>query len=297
MRFARRGALPRRRALGMAATAVLLAGGATACGAEEDLTPSEAVARASVQTEDVAFLRYRVTGTLPEHGKVRAEASMAVKTSAMRMELTGLGETEDRPLEIRFVDGAMYVQGDTTVLGDTAGKSWIKAEPAVWGKGAADNQSYGVLPRQLQGSPLLQSTILTGAEDVKESGSETVDGTPTTHYRGSVTTKGLRAAQGAAEDEATREQLITGLDQLTGLGLRFGSALTMDLWVDGDGRAKQFRLKGETSTLDGEGRTVDTGPLDMTVAFLDDDPSVTVEAPATDDTVDVGGLADEGGVS
>ncbi|WP_234044753.1 hypothetical protein [Streptomyces adelaidensis] len=297
MRFATHGSPRRHRAVGIAVAAAMLGGGVTGCGAEENLTPGEAVARATEKAADVTSLRYRVTGTLPEHGKVRAEASMGVRPSVMSMELTGLGDTEDRPVEIRFVGGAMYVQGDTSVLGDTDGKRWIEAGPAVWGSGTADNQSYGVVPRQMQGSPLLQSMILSGADDVKKTGTETVDGTGTTHYRGTVTTKELRTAQGAAKDKETRERLTTGLDQLLGLGLRFGSALTMDLWVDGDDRAKQFRMRGKTSSLNGKGRTVDTGPLDMTVTFLDVDPSVTVEPPAADDTVDAGALADEAGVS
>ncbi|MDX2820023.1 hypothetical protein PV416_02750 [Streptomyces ipomoeae] len=304
MRFSTRGSVRRRRAVG-AAVAVTLLGGVTACGTESDaaaeakpkVTPAEAVARAAEETTDITSLRYRVTGTLPEHGKVRAEASMTVKPSAMRMEITGLGDTEDVPVEVRFVDGAMYTRGDTTVLGDTEGKGWIKAEPGVWGGLSVDNRSYGVLPRQLDGSPLVQSTILAGAEDVREAGTETVDGTRATHYRGTVTSRGLRDAQGAAKDKETRELRTLGFDQFMALRLRVKSPLTMDLWVDEDGRTKQFRMGGRTSALDGEGRWVDTGPLDMTITFLDVNPSVTVEPPAADDTVDLGESADEATVS
>ncbi|WP_162948182.1 hypothetical protein [Streptomyces europaeiscabiei] len=299
MRLAAHGSVRRRGAVGIAVVAALL-GGVTACGtqaegaagAKPNATPAEAVARAAERTADIFSLRYRVTGPLPEEGKVRAEASMEVKPSVMGVELTGLGDGEDKPVEIRFVDGAMYTEGDTTVLGDTDGKRWIKAEPASWGGLCVDNASYGVLPRQLEGSPLVPSTVLTGAKDVEEAGTESVEGTSAIHYRGTVTNQGLKDAQSAAKDKETRGLRTRSRDQFMCLLLRVGSTLTMDLWVDEDGRAQQFRLRGRTSALDGEGRWVDTGPLDLTHTFLDADRPVTVERPAAEDTVDLAAPAD-----
>ncbi|WP_371577744.1 hypothetical protein [Streptomyces sp. NBC_01314] len=293
MRLAARGSVRRRRAVGIAVVAALL-GAATACGTEAEAeaaprTPAEAVARAAGRTAEVESLRYRVTGTLPEHGKVRAEASMTVRPSAMSMELTGLGESEDKPMQVRYADDVLYAEGDTAAIGAPADKEWVSAGPAVWGRGAADNNTYGVLPGPLQVSPLPQSTILTGSKDVREVGAETVDGSETTHYRGTVTTKGLRAAQTAAGDKATRDLRTDSLDQFMALGV--DDTLTVDLWVDGDGRAKQYRLRGETLALK-EGRMVDGGPLDMTVTLMEVDRPVTVETPAAEDTVDLGELVD-----
>ncbi|MDG5803066.1 hypothetical protein P9869_10405 [Streptomyces ossamyceticus] len=296
MRFCTAASGRRRRAAAATAVAVAMLGGATACGSEtgsgpdQQLTPAQAVSRAAETTTGLTSLRYRVAGTVPEHGRIRAEASMAVDPTVMRMKITGLGDAADKPVEIRFVGGALYTQADTKVLGDTSGRHWAKAEPAVWGSGTADNRSYGVLPRQLEGSPLVQSTILAGARKVRETGTETVDGTRTTHYAGEVTSKGLRKAQFAAGDKKTRELRMNGLDQFLGLGLRSGSELTVDLWIDGDGRAKRFRLRGDTRALDAKGRQVDTGPLDLTFTFLDADPSVDVEPPAADDTLDLAEL-------
>ncbi|MEU6807188.1 hypothetical protein [Streptomyces neyagawaensis] len=296
MRFRTAGSGRRRRAAAAAVVAAALLGGLSGCGTESDtadaakLTPSQAVSRAAETTTGLTSLRYRVTGTVPEHGRIRAEASMGVDPSVMRMKITGIGATTDKPVEIRFVGGALYAQADTKVLGDTTGKHWTKAAPAVWGSGTADNRSYGVLPRQLEGSPLVQSTILAGARKVRETGTETVDGTRTVHYAGEVTSKGLRKAQTAARDKKTRELRMNGLDQFLGLSLRSGSELAMDLWIDGDGRAKRFRLRGDTRGLDAKGREVDTGPLDLTFTFLDVEPSVDIEPPAADDTLDLAEL-------
>jgi hypothetical protein len=293
MRFTAHGSVRRRRAVGIAVVAALL-GGATACGTESEagvasLTPAEAVARAAERTTDVESLRYRVTGTLPQHGKVRAEASMTVRPSAMGMELTGLGESEDKPVQVRFADGVLYTEGDTAAIGAAGDKEWLSASPAVWGRGVADNNTYHVLPGPLEASPLPQSTLLTGSKDVRKVSAETVDGTGTTHFRGTVTTKGLRAAQTAADDKATRELRTTSLDQFAVLGVN--GTLIVDLWVDGDGRAKRYRVRGETYALK-EGRMVDGGPLDLTVTLLEVDRPVTVETPAAEDTVDVAELVD-----
>ncbi|MFE7759964.1 hypothetical protein [Streptomyces sp. NPDC057438] len=302
MRLAGHGSVRRHRGGAGIAVAAALLGGATACGSTEagagadtkprttaeaetkPGTPAEAVARAAERTTDIASLRYRVTGILPEHGKIRAEAAMTTRPTAMRMDLTGWGPTEDKALEVRFTDGVIYAEGDTAAIGAPADKKWLSAGPAVWGRGAAENNTYRVLPGPLEASPLAQSTLLTGAKKVGEVGAETVEGSGTTHYRGTVTTKSLRAARTAARDKATRELRTSSLDQFMMLGIE--ETLTVDLWVDDDGRAKRYRLRGETYALQ-DGRMVDGGPLDLTVTLLDVDRPVTVEPPAAEDTVDL----------
>ncbi|EMF54944.1 MULTISPECIES: hypothetical protein [Streptomyces] len=309
MRLAGHGSVRRRRGVGIAVVAALLGGATTACGTEagaeaeakpttpakaeaKPATPAEAVARAAERTTDIASLRYRVSGTLPEHGRIRVEAAMTARPTAMRMELTGWGPSEDKALAVRFADGVIYAEGDASAIGAPAGKKWISAGPAVWGRGAADNNTYRVLPGPLEASPLAQSTLLTGAKKVSEVGAETVDGGEATHYRGTVTTRSLRAARTAARDKATREARTTSLDQFMMLGIE--KTLTVDLWVDDDGRAKRYRLRGETYALR-EGRMVDAGPLDLTVTLLDVDRPVTVETPAAADTVDLAERVDGAG--
>ena len=287
----------RRGVAGAVFAAVLAGGGTVGCGksAGSDsakagtakVTPAAAVARAAKDSAQITSLRYRITGTVPEKGRLRAEASMRTKPSAMSMRLTEPDQRMAGPEDIRFVGGVMYV-GGAAVSGNRSGKSWLRAEPAVWGRGVADNNSYGVLPHQIQGSPALQSTILTGSKDVRKTGTETVDGTRTTHYRGTVTGRGMRVASMAASDKATRERQIDSYDQFMALGV--DGALTMELWIDGDGRARQFRLRGESKDL--RGRTYDD-PLDLTVTFLEVDKPVTVEAPPAKDTADIAALADE----
>ncbi|MFJ4361421.1 hypothetical protein ACIP25_34620 [Streptomyces massasporeus] len=286
--------------------AVLLAGGAVACGegSESDsaqegtakATPRAAVAKAATNSEDITSLHYRITGTVPQTGRLEAEASMSTEPSAMSMRMTTADHGEDGRLEVRFVDEVMYAGGTAVDPGKLDGKSWFSARPAVWGRGAVDNNSYRVLPSQLEGNPAAQSRILTSSKDVRKIGTETIDGTRTTHYRGTVTWRGISAARDAAANKAARERHIESLDQF--VALRVDDTLTMDVWIDEADRTRQFRMRGDTRATQGgaEGKPlefVDGDPLDMTVTFLDVNQPVSVEPPPSEDTVDIAALADK----
>ncbi|WP_342211024.1 hypothetical protein [Streptomyces sp. MH60] len=286
---------------------VLLTGGTAACGEGSasdpasadnglsEVTPAAAVAKAASDAERITSLHYRVTGTVPEWGRVKAEASMRTAPMAMGMEMNATGRYGGRPLEVRFVDGAMYVRGDAVASEKLKGASWFSAEPAAWGLDLTDNNSYGVLPRQLEGNPVVQSVMLSASKDVRRIGTETIGSVSTTHYRGTVTKRGVGAARDAATGKAARERHIDSLGQF--FELRIEGTLTVDLWIGDDNRTKQFRMRGDTYAAKGgsDGKPleiIDGDPLDMTVTFLDVDQPVTVEAPPSEDTVDLATLTD-----
>ncbi|MFE7069163.1 hypothetical protein ACFU96_03590 [Streptomyces sp. NPDC057620] len=314
-----------RRWAGTAFAVVLFGTGAGACGTgagsgsatstagteqPSALTPAEAVAQAAEDSVGIASLRYRISGSVPDRGRLTVEASMATKPSAMSMELTTADQRAKGPMEVRFVGKALYLGGsaldnsalvgekwglDESGLAQLRGRSWLRAEPAVWGRGAVDNNTYGVLPRQIEGSPVVQSTILTGSRNTKRIGTETVEGTRTVHYRGTVTPEGLRASRDAVTGKAARKRQIDSLDHF--YGLRLDKNLTMDLWIDGDGRAKQFRLRGATYkmpyTAEGEPLKLAVGDrIDLTFTFLGINEPVTVKVPPARDTADLAALVD-----
>ena len=73
--------------------------------------------------------------------------------------------------------------------------------------------------------------------------------------------------------------------------LEVSDPLTMDLWIDGDDRTKQFRMRAEhNDDMVGTG----DGPLDLTITFLDINQPVTIKAPPTKDTVPLAADAQEG---
>ena len=181
----------RHRVTGAALVASLvLGGGLVGCAGQEDsprMAPAAAVAKAAKNTEDITSFRYRMTGRVPEEGRVEAEARMRVKpTVAMSMKMTALDKSTDNEVEIRLVDKAMYVGGNAAAK-EMGGKRWMKFDLSALGADLSKSGSMGAGAGQADKNPAQESAMLTGSDDVKEVGSETVDGVKTTHYRGTVT--------------------------------------------------------------------------------------------------------------
>jgi outer membrane lipoprotein-sorting protein len=265
-----------------ALAALLLAGGAVGCGTEQSsgMTPAAAVARAAEKTEDISSFRYTMTGKVPEEGRIKAEAEMSIKPSlAMSMKMTALDQGADGTAQIRLVDKAMYIGGGPEAAEEMDGKSWLKLDLSALG---ADKELDGLgSAGQADRNPAAESTLLTGAEDVKKVGTERVDGVETTHYAGTVTLGDFRASL-QDEDKATRERREKTIDQYEKMGI---DELTMDMWVDGEDHTKKFRMRGDA----------DKGPLDMTIAFFDVNEPVTVTAPPAEDVADFAEMMQEAG--
>ncbi|MGA5201399.1 DUF1396 domain-containing protein [Streptomyces variegatus] len=260
--------------------ALLLAAGAVGCGSEQspEMTPAAAVAKAAKNTEDITSLQYRMKGSVPESGRVEGEASMRLKpTIAMSMKMKAPDQGGGETVEIRLVDKAMYLGGGAEMAKEMDGKRWLKFD--LSGSDAAKDLDQMGSTSQAEQNPAAESTFLTGAKDVKEVGSEKVEGVETTHYRGTVTLADLRASL-KDEKAQTRKQREKSIKQYEKLGI---DKFTMDMWVDGEDHTKQFRMKGQA----------DKGPMDMTITFLDYNKPVTVTAPPAKDVADLGEMFKE----
>ncbi|MEU9283264.1 DUF1396 domain-containing protein [Streptomyces sp. NPDC048275] len=273
----------RRGTTGVAIAALALGGGVVACSKSADdspnMTPAAAVAKAAKNTEDITSLSYRMAGTVPESGRVEAEASMAMKPLAMSMKMTALDQGADGKVEIRLVDGAMYMGGGAAAAKEMDGKSWMKFDVSAMTDGASAGLGAGGLSDQANQDPTQESTFLTGSKDVKKVGTEKVDGVQTTHYKGTVTLDDLRADL-KSEDKATREKREKSLKQYEDMG---ADKMTMDMWIDEDDHTKQFRMRADA----------DKGKFDVTMTFLDFNQPVTVKAPPAKDTVDLAEMMKE----
>jgi hypothetical protein len=275
-----------RTATGAGLTVLLLAGGAVGCSKGEaeqspDMTPAAAVAKAAKKSEDITSLRYRMTGRVPEQGRVTAEASISMKPPAMSMKISALDGPGKGAVELRLADGALYMGAGEDGAKEMDGKHWIKFGPSGRDRtkgGLTLNSSR--LRNQVEKNPAQESTFLTGSKDVKKVGSETVDGVRTTHYAGTVGLDELRASL-KGKDQAVREAREKSLKQYEAMGI---DKLAMDLWVGADDHTKRFRVRGDAAK----------GPLDLTMIFLDYNKPVTVTAPAAKDTVDLGRIQETG---
>jgi hypothetical protein len=260
--------------------ALLLAAGAVGCGAEQspEMTPAAAVAKAAKNTDDITSIRYRLSGTSPESGKVEGEASMRLKpTIAMSMKMTGAVDGAAETVEIRLVDKAMYLGGGAEMAKEMDGKTWMKFDLSGSDAGKELDQSGSA--SQAEQNPAAESTFLTSAKDVKKVGTEKVEGVETTHYTGTFTLADLRASL-KGKDKSIRENREKSIKQYEKMGVE---KFTMDTWIDGDDHTKQFRMKG----------AADKGPLDMTITFLDYNKPVNVTAPPAKDVADLADLFKE----
>ncbi|MFD0316699.1 LppX_LprAFG lipoprotein [Streptomyces flavalbus] len=264
-------------ALGAGVSALLLAAGAVGCssgdgdGDSPKMEPAAAVAAAAKSAEEITSLRYRMTGEVPDAGEVEGEAAMSIDPLAMDMEMSVDGATasESGKVEIRLVDQVMYIGGGAEMAKEMDGKSWMKMDLSALGE---ENPLNELGAGQAGQNPNAESSFLADAEDVEEVGTETVEGVKTTHYKGTVTLDQLRKAN-KGEGKALREQREKSIEQYEKMGV---DALDMDLWIDGEDRAKQVRMQGDT----------DSGQLDMTITFLEYNQPVEVEAPPAADTFD-----------
>lgn len=267
-----------KRAVSTAALAALLLAGAVGCGKGDDrgeaspaLEPAAAVAAAAKNADAITSFRYRLDGRVPGEGRVRGEAAMSVEPPAMSMKITAEGQADAGQVEIRFVDKAMYINGGAEAAGEMDGKSWIKFDLSKAGAGKEGNPFAGA--GTADKNPAAESTFMTGAKDVREVGTETVDGVKTTHYQGTVTLDALEESL-KGTDKTTRERRQKSVDQYEELGV---DRLTMDMWIDGQKHTKRFRMRGDA----------DKGPLDMTITFSDVNKPVTVTAPPAKDVADL----------
>ncbi|MCN9241388.1 DUF1396 domain-containing protein [Streptomyces sp. RY43-2] len=273
-----------RGAVGAALAALVLSAGAVSCsqgggggGSEEPkMTPAAAVAKAAKNTEEITSLHYRMTGTVPGTGKVRAEAEMSMKPLAMTMNMTAPDKGADGKVEIRLVDNVMYIDGGAEAAKEMDGKHWLKFDMAAMGadKGLNTDQ-FG----QANQNPAQESTFLTSSKKVKKVGTETVGGAKTTHYTGTLTLDDLRDSL-KGKDKATRDQQEKSLEAYEKMG---ATTIDMDMWIDGADHTKQFRMRSDT----------DEGRLDTTITFLDLNKPVTVTAPPAKDTVDLAEMMKE----
>ncbi|QEV19635.1 LppX_LprAFG lipoprotein [Streptomyces alboniger] len=259
----------RKRTAGAALAAVLLAGGAVSCGSEksdkagEDMAPAAAVKKAAEKTEELTSFTFRMKGTVPGDGRVKADAAMSTKPLAMSMKMSAPDQGPEK-MELRFVDGAVYLGGGKEAAKEMDGKSWIKFDAAAMGK-AGGKPAATSAAGQAENNPADQSTLLTNSKDLKKVGGESVDGVKTTRYTGTVTLDRIRELF-KDKDAATRKRHEKSIKQYEEMGVE---KLTMDLWVDGEDHTKQFRARGKG----------DKGPLDMTITFVDYNKPVNVEAP------------------
>ncbi|MEV8530355.1 LppX_LprAFG lipoprotein [Streptomyces sp. NPDC051211] len=271
------------RTAGAVLAAVLLAGGATACGETKaggkadgggnggtgvtEVAPAAYLEKVKKKSEEFTSVRYTMSGSAAGQA-VSGEVSMRLKpTVGMAMKMAH-PQKPGESVEIRLLDGVMYMGAES---------KWLKFDL----KSADPNAAKQLEALSSAGSsaenPGDRAGELQTAKDLKKVGEETIDGQKTTHLSGTVSIDEVKAAMATATPEAKARQ-EKSLKQLEAQGIK---SLTVDMWIDGNDRTKQVRTRGEGTQ----------GPLDMTMKFTDYNQPVEITAPPADQVVDLAELS------
>ncbi|PSM43500.1 hypothetical protein C6Y14_10325 [Streptomyces dioscori] len=194
---------------------------------------------------------------------VRGTGVMDLEEGASTMTMTSKGQK----IEQRVLDGVVYQKAPAeqrAQLQLPKGKTWMKIDPAkLGGAGGQVND------------PAESFAYTEGVNDadVTKVGTETIDGTRTTHYRVKIAVKDL-----AKGDRAKADQLEKQLGT---------STLPLEMWVDDEGRLRQQTIELTLRPQAGGGQKDQTVKSTTTLKFTDFGTEADVEAPPAADTVDV----------
>lgn len=272
-----------KRVLGVATVLVLTAGVAGCSdGGDGDDAKSKGGAKSASSTKgasesQVVLAAHRKT-TAADTAKMSlvSEATAAGKTATVRG--TGVMDLEDgdstmtmttqgQKIEQRVLDGVIYQKAPAeqrAQLDLPQGKTWMKIDPAKL------NGSNGQV-----NDPAESFNFTKGVtdRDVTKVGTETIDGTRTTHYRVKVAVQDL-----AKGDRAKADQLEKQLGT---------STLPLEMWLDDEGRLRQETIKLTLRPQTGEGQKSQTVTSTTTLKFTDFGTEADIEAPPATDTLDV----------
>ncbi|KEF08391.1 hypothetical protein ADK78_05565 [Kitasatospora aureofaciens] len=174
--------------------------------------------------------------------------------------------TGNQQIHQRTVEGILYQQPPAAQREQLPqGKSWLKVDVKKLLRQTGSSSQYE--------DPTSSFGYMKGIsdKDVKKVGTETVDGTATTHYKVSVDVTQL-AKDNAQQAKQLRAQL--------------GDRLPLDVWLDGQGRVRQEKVEVRPRTGQ-QGNSGARAAVTTTLKFSDFGTDVKVTAPPAKDTVDI----------
>lgn len=250
-----------------------------------DVSPAAAVRKATEKAEKFTSLEYRMAGEVPGEGSLEGTGAISTDPPAVQMKLKTDGGTaaESGEVEIRLVDDAMYMNAGPEAAAEMDGRTWLKIGMSEGEAGEGENPLLEL--KEAGDNPAEEAQMMNAAEDLEKVGEEKIEGVRTTRYTGTVTLDDLRADL-KGKDAETRKDRQEKIDEMAEQGF---DEFTMDMWIDGEDRTKQFRMRAETKE----------GPLDTTMTFLSYNEPVTVQAPPASETADMDAMMQdaEGGGS
>ncbi|MEO6715116.1 MAG: hypothetical protein ABIM89_17050 [Mycobacteriales bacterium] len=209
--------------------------------------------------------------TIPGQGPVtiKGKGVSSLRQPLGRSSMTMAGANQNISMEVLMTSSALYMKFPKEMAQELGGKAWLKMSFADLQK-ASGLDLKALLEQSQQSSPTEYLKALVAAGDIKDLGTETVRGTATTHYSGTVTVQALTSAyQGEL-----REQ-VAGLLKQMGT-----SPVKMDVWVAADGLPRRMR----------QVMTVGGNRSDMSMEFLRFGDTLDLTPPPATQTTDLATL-------
>ncbi|WP_245996348.1 hypothetical protein [Streptomyces armeniacus] len=177
----------------------------------------------------------------------------------------------NKPTPARYTADAMYVNvGDEFASTAGNGAHWIAYDYDKLAERAGPSGAF-IKDQMQNNNPSRSVELLLATGKVRKVGTETVKGTETTHYSGTVDVSELTRMQSKELSQTELQQLQRQL-QTAGLETE-----KIDLWIDGDDLLVK---KSETAE-----NTKGQGDYESVVYYSDYGTDVTIEAPPASDTV------------
>ena len=271
------------RLLPLFALLTAIATGASGCGASNAIDP---VAKAADVTEAAGTAQMRMTGTVSGPGvtlPMTGGGAIDNKTKSghitMHMTLPKVGKTY---MEEILKWPTIYMRSPLFAHQLPHGATWMKIDLAKAGKQAGINM--GALQDSTGGGGDTTSMLrwLKGSGHSKKVGTETVDGTSTTHYRSTIDL--AQAVKRSNDPEA--KQSLARLQKITHV-----KSMPAEVWVDRSGRVRRQRMGWSQVLQPGSAQRV---RMQFTIDFVKFGVPADVQAPAADQVFDATTMASKG---
>ena len=270
--------------------ALVAALAASGCGEDDNASISAAEAAEGTRAAETARIGFRLKLSgmgLPQEVTVTGKGVAA--TAAPRMDVTLdfgelielFGAAGDGRARLLLDDGPVYLDPPAVPgieLPD--GATWVTAD---LGRALdALGVDAGGLAELMRLTPEQQLDALAAAGSVKTVGEETIDGTETTHLRGTVKLSDFVQALPPERRERARKA-IRQLDRLPGGEVEsFDAPTPVDMWVDEDRRLRRMTQAAPLPAQEG----VPAGRFEMTLDFTDYGTALDIREPRGDDVFD-----------
>jgi hypothetical protein len=282
--------------------ALVLAGAAAGCGQASSTSSTPPPAASSADGADLAQTLAQAAATTTKAGSARFAMRMTMSTpqGGFTMRGRGIGSfTAPRRMSFDFAmrlpSGAGSLDMTERLVGTTiymrspmltqkipGHKPWLKMDLDAIGR--SQGVSFSALMNSSSSDPAQVLTYLKGVADgVQVVGNEAVAGVPTTHYRAVVS---FRRMLDRLPPRA-RRQWAQSLERTSGVSP--DATEPMDVWIDGQGRARQERMKVDMPKL--------ASSMTVLVTMTDFGVPVHVTAPPAGRTADLSALLGAAGAT